>query len=175
MFTFRGMLRALFSILLDRSPRHSSRSPPQPTRHLRRGLNCVSGLSPGLHRRGLVANFRRDGLSATPAEFAASRPEVAIPGVRSHAGAAQGFRLCRRLDRHRAEPAARGLLRTPGGQRSVKVSPARAHSAAYSGVCDRHSLRGGDRRLWLLAFPPRTDRPSRVPQNAGHVNLKRSP
>ena len=37
------------------------------------------------------------------------------PGVRSHAVATQGVRLCRRLDGPRAEPAARVLLRTFAG------------------------------------------------------------
>src|SRR3954462_11285992 len=37
------------------------------------------------------------------------------PGLRSHAGAAQGFRLCRRVDCPRAEPAARALLRSSRG------------------------------------------------------------
>ena len=37
------------------------------------------------------------------------------PGLRGHAVAAQGLRLCRRVDRARAEPAARALLRSSRG------------------------------------------------------------
>ena len=43
------------------------------------------------------------------------------PGLRGHAVAAQGLRLCRRMDRTRPEPDACRLLRTSTGEQSMKM------------------------------------------------------
>src|SRR4051794_7401059 len=82
--------------LLARTPVH------RVTKHLQRGIE--SDHFRGKKNMPRIGSFR---------SFATARA-ADHPGLRGHA-VATGLRLCRRLDRVRAEPTAGSLFRTPGG------------------------------------------------------------
>jgi DDE domain len=117
---FRKMLKDQ-ALARARSDRHG-RGRPLPAGHCGRPeRRAPAARTPALRQQTPAAGDRERSLPGQEVHAADRRLSILLhgttddPGVRSHAVAAEGFRILGRVDGVRAEPDARVLLRSPAG------------------------------------------------------------